>query len=63
LSDRLEQALAAETGAEVGGSLWADTLGPPGSGAETYIDAMAANARTLAAGLSAGEVSCPGLPG
>ena len=39
-------------------ALWADTLGPEGSGAETYIDAMATNAATLADGLSGGERSC-----
>lgn len=61
LGDGLERALARETGAELGGVLWGDTLGPPGSGAETYVDAIAANARTLAAGLSGGEASCPRL--
>jgi ABC-type Zn uptake system ZnuABC Zn-binding protein ZnuA len=54
----LEQAIADETGAEIGGELWADTLGPEGSGAETYVDAMATNAATLADGFSGGERSC-----
>ena len=54
----LEQAIADETGAEFGGELWADTLGPEGSGAETYLEAMAANAATLAEGFSGGEQSC-----
>lgn len=62
LGDRIEAAIAGETDAEVGGTLWADTLGPEGSGAETYIGATAQNARTLAEGLSRGEEDCPDLP-
>ena len=54
----LEQAIADETGAEIGGELWADTLGPEGSGAETYLEAMAANAATLAEGFSGRERGC-----
>jgi ABC-type Zn uptake system ZnuABC Zn-binding protein ZnuA len=54
----LERAIADETGAEIGGELWADTLGPEGSGADTYLDAMAANAATLAEGLSGRERGC-----
>jgi zinc/manganese transport system substrate-binding protein len=54
----LEQAIADETGAEIGGELWADTLGPEGSGAETYLEAMAANATTLAKGFSGRERGC-----
>ena len=33
-------------------------LGESGSGAETYLDAMRANAQTLAQGMSRGRVSC-----
>jgi ABC-type Zn uptake system ZnuABC Zn-binding protein ZnuA len=47
-----------EAGAEVGGQLWADALGPEGSGAETYLDAMRVNADTMARGMSGGAVSC-----
>ena len=57
-SERLEQALAREAGAQVGDPLWADTLGDEGSGAETYADAMAANAAALVDGMSGGAVSC-----
>jgi zinc/manganese transport system substrate-binding protein len=57
-SERLEQALAREAGAEVGDPLWADTLGGEGSGAETYLEAMAANTAALADGMSGGAVSC-----
>jgi ABC-type Zn uptake system ZnuABC Zn-binding protein ZnuA len=57
-SERLERALAREAGARVGDPLWADTLGAEGSGAETYVDAMAANAAALVDGMSGGAVSC-----
>jgi ABC-type Zn uptake system ZnuABC Zn-binding protein ZnuA len=58
-SERLEQALAREAGAQVGDPLWADTLGGEGSGAATYVDALSANAAALAQGMSGGAVSCP----
>ncbi|HEY8467672.1 MAG TPA: metal ABC transporter substrate-binding protein [Solirubrobacterales bacterium] len=58
LSADLERAIADEAGARVGGELWTDTLGPSGSGAETYLDALAANARTIAAGLSGSAGAC-----
>ena len=48
----------ARPGAEVGEPLWADTLGDEGSGAETYVDAMAANTAALVEGMSGGAVSC-----
>jgi ABC-type Zn uptake system ZnuABC Zn-binding protein ZnuA len=58
LSKKLEQAISRESGAEVGGQLWADTLGPEGSSGATYIDAMQANASALGEGMSGGGVSC-----
>jgi ABC-type Zn uptake system ZnuABC Zn-binding protein ZnuA len=58
LSKKLEQAISREAGAEVGGQLWADTLGPEGSSGATYLGAIASNARTLADGMSGGSVSC-----
>jgi zinc/manganese transport system substrate-binding protein len=58
LNERLESAVSRESGAEVGGQLWADALGPEGSGAETYLDAMRVNADALARGMSGGAVSC-----
>jgi zinc/manganese transport system substrate-binding protein len=58
VSAELEQAIADETGAEIGGELWADALGPDGSSGATYLEAMAANAATLVDGLSGGRVSC-----
>jgi zinc/manganese transport system substrate-binding protein len=60
VSQRLERAISRESGAEVGRELWTDSLGGEGSGAETYVDAMRANADRLAEGMSGGRVSCPG---
>jgi ABC-type Zn uptake system ZnuABC Zn-binding protein ZnuA len=58
VSQRLERAISRESGAEVGRELWADSLGGEGSGAETYVDAMRANADALAEGMSGGRVRC-----
>jgi len=58
VSQKLERAISREAGAEVGGTLWADSLGPDGSGAETYVDAIRADAETLAEGMSGGRVTC-----
>ena len=58
LSKRLEQAISRESGARVGGQLWADTLGPEGSAGATYVGAVEANAATLADGMSGGRVTC-----
>jgi zinc/manganese transport system substrate-binding protein len=58
VSQRLEQALSRESGAEVGDELWTDSLGEEGSGAATYLDAMRANAAALAEGMSGGRVRC-----
>ena len=54
----VEDAIAQETGARVGRPLWADTLGPPGSSGETYVESIAANTRALVGGLSGGELTC-----
>jgi zinc/manganese transport system substrate-binding protein len=58
LNERLEDAVSREAGAEVGGQLWVDALGPKGSGAETYLDAMRRNADVMAKGMSGGTVGC-----
>jgi zinc/manganese transport system substrate-binding protein len=58
LDPALEEALADEAGVEVGGALWADALGPEGSSGATYLEAMAANAETLARDLSGGSNEC-----
>jgi zinc/manganese transport system substrate-binding protein len=60
LNERLESAVSREAGAQVGGQLWADALGPKGSGAETYLAAMRKNTATMAEGMSGGTVSCSG---
>jgi len=63
VSAELERALASEAGVRLGDPLYIDTLGEPGSGAETYAGAMAANAETLAAGLSGRRAACSVDPG
>lgn len=60
LDPRLERAVAREAGARVGETLWTDALGPPGSGAETYVAATRANARAMAAGMTGDEEACRG---
>jgi zinc/manganese transport system substrate-binding protein len=60
VSQRLERAISREAGADVGRELWTDSLGEEGSGAETYVDAMRANAGALAEGMSGGRVTCSG---
>ncbi len=55
----LEAAIAAGSGAEVGGELWADSLGPSDSDGSTYLEATAANTERIVAGLGDGEVACP----
>jgi len=59
----LEEAIADEAGAVVGGELWADALGPEDSGASTYIDATEMNAETLTSGLSRGSRFCTFVAG
>lgn len=61
LSPKLEQAIARDAGARVGGALWADALGPKGSTGATYLGALAANTRTIVSALSRGRVSCAQL--
>ena len=58
VNPKLEQVVAEEAGAQVGKELWADTLGPEGSGGATYVESIAANTRAIADGLSGGSVSC-----
>jgi ABC-type Zn uptake system ZnuABC Zn-binding protein ZnuA len=58
VSAKLEEAIAREAGAAVGEPLYADSLGPEGTGAGTYLGAMAANADALVRGMSGGRVRC-----
>jgi ABC-type Zn uptake system ZnuABC Zn-binding protein ZnuA len=55
---KVERAIAREAGATVGEPLWADTLGPPGSGGETYLKSIAANTRALVEGFGGGAAAC-----
>jgi ABC-type Zn uptake system ZnuABC Zn-binding protein ZnuA len=54
----IERAIAREAGARIGDSLYADSLGPEGSAGETYLGALAADARRLVRGMSGGRVAC-----
>ena len=58
LDAELERAVTDEAGAEIGGELWSDTLGPDDSGGATYIEAMSHNANSLAAGFTGEEAPC-----
>lgn len=46
--------IAEETGIHVGAPLYGDSVGPPGSGADTYLGMMRANTRAVAEGLREG---------
>jgi ABC-type Zn uptake system ZnuABC Zn-binding protein ZnuA len=52
-SPKLVQQLARETGARVEPGLYGDALGPPGSGADTYVRMMRHNAALLVRGFRA----------
>jgi len=58
LNPKIEKAVARESGAKVGGDLWADTLGPKGSSGATYIGSIEANTDTIVSGLSGGRERC-----
>lgn len=47
ISDRHVRSVAEETGIRVAGPLFVDSLGPVGSGVESYLDMMRHNARLL----------------
>jgi manganese/iron transport system substrate-binding protein len=55
--------IASETGARIGGELYSDSLGPEGSGAETYVGMIVHNTRTIANALggSAGPFAYGGV--
>lgn len=58
LDPRLEQAVARETGAEVGRPLWVDALGPEGSDGETYVESIESNTAAIVEGLTGGAERC-----
>jgi ABC-type Zn uptake system ZnuABC Zn-binding protein ZnuA len=53
LSGDVERGIAEEAGVEVGEALYADSLGPKGSPGDTYLKAMAFNARAILASVGA----------
>lgn len=53
INPKLIQQIAKDNNVEVGGSLFADSLGKEGSGGETYIDMLRYNSKVIAAALSA----------
>jgi ABC-type Zn uptake system ZnuABC Zn-binding protein ZnuA len=58
IDPKLERAVARETGATVGPALWADTLGPAGSGGATYVESIQSNTEAIIDGLSGGAKHC-----
>ena len=60
LDDKLERAVSREAGAQVGDSLFTDSLGSEGTRSGTYLGMMRENARRLAVGMSGGTVECFG---
>lgn len=55
LNPRLMERLSQETGVPIRGALYIDSLGRPGSGADTYVGMMRANVELLVAGLGGGR--------
>lgn len=58
VNPKLMQRIAAEAGVRVGDALYGDSVGAPGSGADSYLGMMRANARSIAGGL-AGPATAP----
>lgn len=58
---KLARAIARDAGAKVGAPLFADSLGPEGSEAATYLGSLRANTRALVAGFSGGRTRCDQL--
>ncbi len=57
-SPRLAEAVSADTGATTEYSLYGDTLGPEGSGAETWAGMIESNADSVMRGLTGGRRGC-----
>ncbi len=58
LNPKMLQQIAKDAGCRLGPALYADSMGPPGSGADSYTGMLANNARVLAQALGSGG---PGL--
>jgi len=56
---KVEKAIARATGAVIGRPLWADGLGPAGSGGDTYLRAVAENTRAITEGLTGRACELP----
>jgi zinc/manganese transport system substrate-binding protein len=61
LSASVAEAIADQTGASAGYSLYGDALGPEGSDGATYIQMEAANASSMVRGFSGGRRGCQPL--
>jgi ABC-type Zn uptake system ZnuABC Zn-binding protein ZnuA/ABC-type Mn2+/Zn2+ transport system permease subunit len=59
LSPRVAEAIASQTGASAGHSLYGDALGPEGSDGATYLGMEAANADSMVRGFTGGRRGCP----
>ena len=51
INPKIMEGIARDAGAEVGAPLYGDSVGDPGSGAETYVGMMRANTRAIVRGL------------
>jgi zinc/manganese transport system substrate-binding protein len=58
LSPKLAETIASETGASADYTLYGDTLGPDGSGGDTYLKMEAANANSMVQGFTGGSTVC-----
>lgn len=58
LSSKVAEAIAEQTGATSGYSLYGDTLGPAGSDGATYLRMEAANANAMVRGFTGGRRGC-----
>jgi zinc/manganese transport system substrate-binding protein len=58
LNARLAERIAKDTGVRIGGRLYGDSLGPPGSGAATLEGMLSENARTIVRGITSGSGRC-----
>ena len=54
----MAEAIAHQTGASSDYTLYGDTLGPEGSGGETYVGMEEANADEMVRGFTGGERGC-----
>ncbi len=62
LSPKVAEAIARQTGASADYTLYGDTLGPEGSGGETYVGMEEANADAMVRGFTGGEHGCKVKP-